>query len=247
MDRMIYVAMTGAREAMRAQSVVAHNIANASTTGFREVRRAVDSAAVGGPGLATRVNPVSLPDAWNPNIGTMLHTGRELDIAIQGQGWIAVQDAAGNEAYTRAGNLRINASGLLETASGELVKGSGGPISIPAYQQLYIGNDGQISIVPQGQTPDAIAVVDRIRLVNPPAQDMVRSDNGLFRMADDSEAAADATVAISSGELEASNVNATAALVEMIELSRAYEMQVRAMHAADENEAATARLMRAGG
>lgn len=247
MDRMIYVAMTGAREAMRAQSVVAHNIANANTTGFREVRRAVDSAAVGGPGLATRVNPVSLPDAWNPDIGTMLHTGRELDIAIQGQGWIAVQDGAGNEAYTRAGNLRINAAGLLETASGELVKGSGGPISIPAYQQLYIGYDGQISIVPQGQTPDAIAVVDRIRLVNPPVQDMVRSDNGLFRMADGSEAAADASVTIASGELEASNVNATAALVEMIELARAYEMQVRAMHAADENEAATARLMRAGG
>jgi len=247
MDRMIYVAMTGAREAMRAQSVVAHNIANSNTTGFREVRRAVDSAAVGGPGLATRVNPVSLPDAWNPDIGTMLHTGRELDIAIQGHGWIAVQDGAGNEAYTRAGNLRINAAGLLETASGELVKGSGGPISVPAYQQLYIGYDGQISIVPQGQTPDAIAVVDRIRLVNPPVQDMVRSDNGLFRMADGSEAAADASVTIASGELEASNVNATAALVEMIELARAYEMQVRAMHAADENEAATARLMRAGG
>jgi len=247
MDRMIYVAMTGAREAMRAQSLVAHNIANASTTGFREVRRAVDSAPVGGPGLPTRVNPVSLPDAWNPNAGTMLHTGRDLDIAVQGQGWIAVQDAAGNEAYTRAGNLRINASGLLETASGELVKGSGGPISIPPFQQLYIGNDGQISIVPQGQSPNALAIVDRIRLVNPPPQEMVRADNGLFRMADGSEAPADATVSIASGELEASNVNSTAALVEMIELSRAYEMQVRAMHSADENAAASARLMRAGG
>ncbi|MBW7930764.1 MAG: flagellar hook-basal body complex protein, partial [Gammaproteobacteria bacterium] len=169
MDRLLYVAMTGAREAMRAQSVVANNIANASTTGFREVRRAVDSAPVAGPGLPTRVNPVSLPDAWNPESGTLLHTGRELDIAIQGEGWIAVQDAGGNEAYTRAGNLRINASGLLETASGDLVKGAGGPISIPPFQQLYIGNDGQISVVPQGQSPEALAIVDRIKLVNPPA------------------------------------------------------------------------------
>ena len=247
MDRMIYVAMTGAREAMRAQSVVAHNIANASTTGFREVRRAVDSAPVAGPGYGTRVNPVSLPDSWNPTTGTMLHTGRDLDIAIQGQGWIAVQDANGNEAYTRAGNLRVNTAGLLETASGELVKGSGGPISIPAFQQMFIGNDGQVSIVPQGQSPDALAVVDRIKLVNPPAKELVPSDNGLFRMADDSEAPADANVTIASGELEASNVNTASALVEMIELSRAYEMQVRAMHSADENDAATARLMRSGG
>ena len=247
MDRLLYVAMTGAREAMRAQSVVANNIANASTTGFREVRRAVDSAPVAGPGLPTRVNPVSLPDAWNPESGTLLHTGRELDIAIQGDGWIAVQDAGGNEAYTRAGNLRIIASGLLETASGDLVKGAGGPISIPPFQQLYIGNDGQISVVPQGQSPEALAIVDRIKLVNPPAADMMRAENGLFRMGDGGEAAADAGVHIANGTLETSNVNATAALVEMIEIARAYEMQVRAMHAADENAQASASLMRSGG
>ena len=247
MDRMIYVAMTGAREAMRAQSVVAHNIANASTTGFREVRHAVDSETVPGPGLDTRVNPVSLPDSWNATSGTMMQTGRDLDIAVQGAGWIAVQDADGNEAYTRAGNLRINTAGLLETASGQLVRGNGGPISIPPFQQIYVGNDGQISIVPQGQTPDTLAVVDRIKLVNPPAGELTRSGNGLFRMKDGSEAVADATVTMASGELESSNVNAAAALVEMIELSRSYEMQVRAMHSVDENEAAAARLMRPGG
>lgn len=247
MDRLLYVAMTGAREAMRAQSVVAHNIANASTTGFREVRRVVDSAPVAGPGLPTRVNPVSLPDAWNPDAGTMLHTGRELDIAVQGEGWIAVQDARGNEAYTRAGNLRINASGLLETASGELVKGSGGPISIPPFEQIFIGDDGQVSVVPQGQSPDALAIVDRIKLANPPAAGMVPAGNGLFRLGDGGEAPPDAAVRVASGTLEASNVNATAALVEMIELARAYEMQVRAMHAADENAQASARLMRSDG
>lgn len=247
MDRMIYVAMTGAREAMRAQSLVAHNIANATTTGFREVRHHVESQPIDGPGFATRVNPLTLPDTWKSTTGTMIATGRQLDIAVQGDGWIAVQDADGNEAYTRSGNLRINASGLLETASGELVRGSGGPISIPAFNEMYIGNDGQISVVPQGQTPDSLAVVERIKLVNPAQAQLVPSGNALFRMADGSQALADASVSIASGQLESSNVNATAALVEMIELARAYEMQVRAMHSADENAAAASRLMRAGG
>jgi len=247
MDRMIYVAMTGAREAMRAQSAIAHNIANASTTGFREVRRSVDNAPVPGDGFGTRVNPVSLPDGWNPTAGAAVPTGRELDIAVQGEGWIAVQAADGSEAYTRAGSLRINAAGLLETSGGQLVKGGGGPVAIPPYQQIYVGKDGQISIVPQGQSAESLAVVDRIRLVNPPREALVAGANGLYRMADGSEAPPDAAVEIASGQLEASNVNAAAALVEMIELSRAYEMQVRLMHTADENDAAAARLIRAGG
>jgi flagellar basal-body rod protein FlgF len=238
--------MNGAREAMRGQSVVAHNIANASTTGFREVRRSLDSQAVPGGGFDTRVNPVSRADGWNTSTGPAVPTGRDLDVAVQGQGWIAVQAKDGSETYTRAGNLRINTSGLLETASGDLVKGSGGPISIPPFEQIYIGDDGQISVVPQGQTPEGIAVVDRIKLVNPPPQSLVAAGH-VFRTADGSDVAADATVRIASGQLESSNVNATAALVEMIEQSRAYEMQVRLMHTADENDAAAARLIRANG
>lgn len=247
MDRMIYVAMTGAREAMRAQTSVAHNIANASTTGFRELRHAVDSASIPGPGLDTRVNPVALPDTWDTSSGQMMDTGRELDIAVQGEGWIAVQDTNGQEAYTRAGNLRINTAGLLETATGHLVRGSGGPISIPPFEEIYLGNDGDISIVAQGQGPESLAVVDRIKLVKPPANDLTQAANGLFRLKSGGDAEADSSVQIASGHLESSNVNAAAALVEMIELSRSYEMQVRAMHTADENDAAASRLMRSGG
>ena len=247
MDRMIYVAMTGAREAMRSQTLVAHNVANASTTGFREVRHSVASAPVPGPGFGTRVNPVSIGDTWDATSGTMVQTGRDLDIAVQGAGWIAVQDANGAEAYTRAGNLRINAAGLLETASGELVRGNGGPISIPPFNELYVGDDGQISIVPQGQSPESLATVDRIKLVNPPPEQLMQTGNGLFRKTDGGAAVADANVRIASGQLESSNVNAAAALVEMIELARTYDMQVRAMHTADENSAAAARLMRSGG
>jgi flagellar basal-body rod protein FlgF len=247
MDRMIYVAMNGARAAMRAQTIVAHNIANASTTGFRELRHATESTSVPGTGLDTRVNPVDLPDSFDQTAGTMVQTGRDLDIAVQGSGWIAVQGPDGAEAYTRDGNLRINAAGLLETATGHLVRGNGGPISIPAFSQLFIGGDGQISIVPQGQTPEGLAVVDRIKLVDPPARELARGGDGLFRMADGSTAPPDATIRIASGQLESSNVNAAAALVEMIEVSRSYEMQVRAMRTADENDAAAARLIRGGG
>lgn len=247
MDRMIYVALTGAREALRAQTVVSHNLANVGTTGFRALRHSVEAEAVPGAGFASRVNPVGQPEAWDASSGVMTATGRDLDIAIQGQGWIAVQDANGNEAYTRAGNLRINTSGLLETATGELVLGNGGPISLPEYQELFIGADGQISLVPKGQSPDSLAQADRIKLVNPPAADLVQRGDGLFRMKDGSGAAADASVRIASGQLESSNVNPAQALVEMIEISRAYEMQVRAMHNAEENDAAAARLMRNGG
>jgi flagellar basal-body rod protein FlgF len=179
-------------------------------------------------------------------VGASIRTGRDLDIAVSGAGWIAVQAADGTEAYTRAGSLRVNTAGLLETASGHLVKGSAGPVAVPPFEQLYVGGDGQISIVPQGQTAEALAVVDRIKLVNPPRGDLVPAGAGLFRMADGSEAPADGAVEIASGQLESSNVNAAAALVEMIELSRAYEMQVRLMHMADENDSAAARLMRTG-
>lgn len=247
MDRLIYVAMTGAREAMRAQAIVSHNLANLDTTGFRALRHSVQATPVPGAGFASRINPVGQPETWDSTTGVMTPTGRELDVAVQGDGWIAVQDAKGGEAYTRAGNLRINTSGMLETANGELVIGNGGPISVPEYQKLFIGADGQISIVPKGQSPDSVVQSDRIKLVNPPAPDLFRGDDGLFRMKDGSSAAPDATVRLASGQLESSNVNPAQALVDMIELSRAYEMHVRAMHNAEENDAAASRLMRNGG
>jgi len=244
---MIYVAMTGAREAMRAQSVVSHNVANIGTTGFRAVQHAMRSQPIPGPGHASRVNAVAAPDTWNYAGGTMMHTGRDLDVAIQGEGWIAVQDAGGNEAYTRAGNLRVTPTGMLETANGHLVLGNGGPVSLPPYQKLSIGGDGQISIVPQGQKPNTLAEVDRLKLVNPPRDELVQSGDGLFRLSNGDPAVADPLVQIASGQLEASNVNPAQALVEMIEISRQYEMQIRAMNNANENDQAATRLMRLGG
>ena len=247
MDKLIYVAMSGAREAMQAQATTSHNLANISTTGFRALRNILASAPIPGEGLPTRVNTVREPELWNTSQGATEPTGRDLDVAVQGQGWLVVQDDTGNQALTRSGDLRVNTNGILETSAGQPVLGNGGPVSIPPYEKLYIGNDGQISIIPQGQTAETLVQVDRLRLVNPPAQALVRSGSGLFTLRDGTTAEVDPTVRVASGQLEASNVNPAEALAEMIEMSRHYEMQVRAMKTADALDAASARLIRMNG
>ncbi len=247
MDRLIYVAMTGARENLRAQASVTHNIANLSTTGYKAVQRSLQSAPIEGPGFATRINALGKGETFDARPGTLIQTGRGLDIAVRGEGWLAVQGPDGNEAYTRAGEMRVNPQGMLETAAGLMVLGNGGPVSLPPYDKLEIAGDGQISVVPKGQNASTIAQVDRLKLVNPDPAQMVQVGPGIYRLNDESQASADPSVTIASGALEASNVNAAQALVEMIELARSYEMQVKAMSTAEETDQSAARLMRLGG
>jgi len=246
MDRMLYVAMTGAKETLQAQAVNNHNLANASTTGFRAELSAFQSRAVDGSGYASRVYATNASTGWNNQSGALLSTGRDLDIAINGDGWIAVQAPDGKEAYTRAGDLQIDSNGNLTTGTGHPVIGDGGPINVPPYTSIFFARDGSISIVAQGQTPDTTATVERIKLVKPADTDVVRGEDGLFRMKDGSDAPSDATVAIGSGTLESSNVNTADAMVTMIELARHFEMQVKAIRTAEENGAAAAQIMRVG-
>jgi flagellar basal-body rod protein FlgF len=247
MDHMIYVAMTGARESLRSQTGASHNVANVSTVGFRAIQERLGSAPVAGQGLATRVNSVSVPAGINSRNGETQQTGRNLDLAIQGKGWLAVQDDAGKELYTRAGNLRINASGVLETAAGYTVVGSGGPVTIPPNEQLYIGDEGQISVVGLGQPAQALAEVGRLKLVSLDETRLAPRGDGVYGLPDGEVATADPTVRVASGQLESSNVNVTEALVQMIELGRHYEMQVRAMSAAEAADTAAAKLLRING
>jgi len=246
MDRMLYVAMTGAKETLRAQAVNNHNIANASTTGFRADLAAFQSRAVDGSGYASRVYATNTSVGWDNQSGALLSTGRDLDIAINGPGWIAVQGPDGKEAYTRAGDLQVGPNGELTTGTGRPVLGDGGPINVPPYTSIFFARDGSISIVAQGQTPDTISTVERIKLVNPADELLTRGDDGLFRMKDGSDAVADPNVAIGSGTIESSNVNTADAMVTMIELARQFEMQVKAIRAAEENGAAAAQVMRLG-
>ncbi|MGD9843169.1 MAG: flagellar basal-body rod protein FlgF [Steroidobacteraceae bacterium] len=243
MDRSLYVAMSGAKETQQAQAVNNHNLANASTHGFKADLAAFQSRAVQGPGFSSRVYATAEATGWDSSSGTLNATGQELDIAIQGNGWFAVQARDGTEAYTRAGDLHVDSGGLLVTASGLPVMGDGGPITVPAYSAINVGRDGTVSIVPAGQQASTMAAVGRIKLVNPPDAELQRGDDGLFRSRDGVAPVSDASVTLASGALESSNVNIADAMVQMIELSRRFELQVKAMRTAEEDAAAAAKLL----
>jgi len=247
MDRMLYLAMSTAKQTMEAQAVNTNNLANASTTGFKADLEQFRSMPVYGDGMPSRVYAMTERPGIDLRSGPVNATGRDLDTAILGNGWIAVQARDGSEAYTRAGDLRIDGSGMLTTGAGHPVLGSSGaPITIPPAETLQIGSDGTISIRPVGQAASTLAEVDRIKLVNPDPATLSKSEDGLIRLSDGGTAPADAGVVLVSGSLEGSNVSGVEAMVRMIELQRQYEMQVKMMNAAKENEGATDQLLKMG-
>jgi len=243
MDRALYVAMTGAKQIMQAQAVNKHNLANVSTTGFRQDLHEFLSLPIYGVGYPTRVNAVAADAGTDWSSGTVSDTGRELDIAVDGKGFIAVQGADGKEAYTRAGDLQITATGLLQTASGFPVMSDGNPVTLPPSTQVSIGGDGTITVVPLGLSPAAASQVDRIKLVSPPEKDLVKGADGLFRLKSGAKAPASPDVRVTSGALESSNVNMAASLINMIELQRLYEMQIKGISTVDQNSQSAERLM----
>ena len=245
MDRMIYVAMSGARQVMHKQATNNHNLANLNTTGFKAEINAFQAMPVYGPGQPSRVYGENFRAGADQRPGTIIQTGNALDIAVDGEGFIAVQDIDGNEAYTRAGEMKVNAQGVLESAGGYPVLGNGGPITLSPYEELLIGTDGTLSIRPLGQGAGELAVLDRIKLVKPDPTTLTRNERGLFT-SEAGEEPADADVSVASGSLETSNVSSVDALVNMIELSRQFETQVKLMKTAEDNDEAAARLLRAG-
>jgi flagellar basal-body rod protein FlgF len=243
MDRMAYVAMTGASESLRAQAANNHNLANASTVGFRADLTAFQAQAVQGAGYASRVYATTGKLGYDASGGELQQTGRDLDVAINGQGWIAVQGPDGKEAYTRAGDLRVDVNGQLTNAAGHPVMADGALLSVPPASATMIARDGTVSIVPLGQTPNTVAAVGRIKLVNPPADALERGTDGLFRMKNGTDAPAEASVQLVTGVLEGSNVNIAESMTNMIELARRYDLQVKALRAAEDNGAASAKLL----
>lgn len=243
MDRMLYVAMTGAKQVLQAQGVTAHNLANISTTGFRADMSSFNAVPIQGSGFPTRVNVVAQGTGFDLVQGQITDTGRPLDIALKGDGWIAVQAKDGTEAYTRAGDLHVNVDGLLETGAGHLVLGDGGPVSVVGASDINIAPDGTVSAVPQGLGPTAVTLAGRIKLVNPPAGQLVKGNDGLIRLRNGGNAPADATVQLQPGSLEGSNVNAAASLVDMIEYARQFEMASRLLRTAEQNAQASQQLL----
>ncbi len=244
MDRMLFIAMSGAKETMRAQSINTNNLANASTTGFKADFHSTLSKQVEGAVYPSRVYATTANAGADFTPGSIVSTGRELDMAVNGKGWFAVQTADGGEAYTRAGDLRIDSAGRITNGAGHLMLGNGGPISVPAYSKLDIGSDGTISIQPLGQSASTLAIVDRIKLVNPAESSLEKGEDGLMRLKGGGRAEEDGSLSVVSGSLESSNVNAVGSMVKMIELARQYETYIKLMSNAEENDRASAEMMK---
>ncbi|MDH4047925.1 MAG: flagellar basal-body rod protein FlgF [Gammaproteobacteria bacterium] len=246
MDEMIYLAMTGAKQTEYAQAINSNNLANISTTGFRADLHAFSSLPIEGPGVDSRVNAIVESYGTDFSQAAVANTGRDLDIAIQGRGFIAVQAPDGSEAYTRAGDLRIGSGGLLSTGAGHLVMGEGGPLAVPPHSSLLVGADGTVSIQALGQGPETLSIVDRIKLVDPDTSQLSKGRDGLLRLPEGETAGPSANVRVTAGSLEQSNVNIARTLVNMIELSRQYEMQINVIKTSKEDADAAAQMMRVG-
>lgn len=247
MDRLIYTAMTGASQTLSRQAAVAHNLANVSSTGYRAEENRLMAVPVVSQavqkGLPTRAFAIHASTGSDFSSGPMMSTGRATDIAIQGPGWFAVQLPDGSEAYTRNGSFEISENGVLQTHNGLPVQGDGGPITIPPEVQISVGRDGTLSAIPETGARNAVNTIGRLKLVNPNAADLVRGDDGYFRLRDGGGAALDESVKVVSGNLEGSNVNAAEQMVTMISLARQFEMQMKAISSAEANDRAATQVM----
>lgn len=237
MDRLIYIAMTGAKQEFERQATVANNAANTSTVGFRRQLDAFRAVPVtGGDGQPTRAFVVtSTPNAdFTP--GPVTQTGRPLDVAVQGDGWLTVQTLDGNEAYTRAGNIQVDPNGQLTLENGLPVMGDAGTLAVPPGSSVTIASDGSISALGPGDPANAVAVMGQLKLVNPPPAELVRGDDGLFRLRGGSPAQADPNVVLLPGALEGSNASPVSSMVAMLDSARRFEMQMKMLHTADAND-----------
>lgn len=239
MDRMIYLSMSGAKATMQRQDVLAHNLANASTPGFRAELQAFRSVPVQGSGASTRAYAIESTPGYDDTPGAVSATGRNLDVAVQGKSWLAVQALDGTEAYTRGGSLDVSPEGTLTTRNGLSVLGDGGPIQVPANSEISIAGDGTVSARTGNQPPQPVG---RLKLVTPEAP-MTRGEDGLFRGADGSDLPADTTARLQDGALEGSNVSPVETMVAMISAARQFEAQMKLMQTAKDNESAAAQLL----
>ena len=246
MDRLIYTAMTGASATMGQEAAVAHNMANATSTGFKTELHKLRAVQVQNAQMPTRAFVVDASVSDDFSTGPLQHTNRPLDMAVQGKGWFAVQMPDGTEGYTRNGNFEINANGILQTRTGLPVIGSGGPVTLPPDVEVAVGTDGTISTVPRTGARNSTSTVDQLKLVNPPEAELVRGGDGYFRLAGGNPAPADPAVRVASGYLEGSNVNVVEQMVSMISLARQYEMQTKMLSTAQEMDRAASQLVAKG-
>ncbi len=247
MDKLVYTAATGLKARMAAQAAIANNMANASTTGFRADRVVFDQIQVRGGGATLMARSPAAEEVTDADRspGAIQTTGRGRDGSMHGNDtWLAVQSPEGGEGYTRRGDLEVSPTGVLQTGDGYIVQGQSGPISLPPYDQLTIGGDGTVSIVPQGGDPRNPSVIDKLKLVSAKGTDTVKGLDNLLKVRGGGVLPDDADATVTSGALEGSNVNMTQALVDMLENQRAYEVEANMMKEAKTMDESSTSVMR---
>jgi flagellar basal-body rod protein FlgF len=244
MDRLAYTALSGLRAAMSRQNVTASNLANASTPGFRAEMSAARTAwLTGADSHHTRAMADQEVLSADMASGPVNSTGRDLDVAIGGDGLLAVQADNGDEAYTRRGDLVVSDTGLVTTGDGRPVMGEGGPLTLPPFDKVIIAGDGQVSIIPAGGDATQPQLVDRLKVVSPTGSQIAKGLDGLFRVIGGGTLPSDPEASVTAGALEGSNVNSSQALVDMIDASRAWETQVKLVTSVRDLDTDATRLM----
>ncbi|MFJ7883220.1 flagellar basal body rod protein FlgF [Pseudomonas sp. NPDC096917] len=243
MDKYLYVAMTGASQNALAQKAHANNLANISTNGFQRDLEQARSMPVFGDSFPARAFALTERPATDFTPGALVQTGRDLDVAVSGDGWLAVQAPDGSEAYVRTASMNVDALGILRAGNGMPIMGNAGPIAVPPQQQIEVGEDGTISVRAMGEGPRVMAEVDRIKLVQPDLKNMTKGQDGLIHTANGQPAQADANVRVTSGFLEASNVNAVEEMTSVLALSKQFELHIKMMNTAKEDDQAMTRVL----
>lgn len=244
MDNVLYLSMSAARELMQAQTVHSNNLANASTGGFKADFAQARAMQVYGEGYPGRVYAATESPATDFSPGSLDQTGRNLDIAIDGDGWLAVMRTDGTEAFTRYGSLQVDPGGVLRTAKGDVVMGDGGPIALPPFETVLIGGDGTVTVQPVGQEPNNLVQIERLKLVAPERGALVKGADGLFERKDGLPEPPAADVRVVSGMVENSNVNVVNEMTEILAIARKFEMQLKMMQTAEQNDEAASELLK---
>jgi flagellar basal-body rod protein FlgF len=242
MDRLIYTAMSGANAAANRQAVLAGNLANASTNGFRAQLATYRAVPVRGDGATTRVLAEETSAGHLNTPGPAVRTDRNLDAMAVGNAWFGVQSLKGTEGYTRNGHFEVSAEGTLTTGTGlPVLSSDGSPITIPPGANVSIGQDGTISAKVGNQPANIVA---KLKLVTPTGEDpLKRGDDGLFTTISGAALDTDATAQLQPGTLEGSNVNPIETMVGMIQAARQFESQMRLLQSAENNEKSADKLL----
>lgn len=244
MDRLIYTAASGMTAAMMRQRIVASNLANAQTIGFRAETLQSTPMTLDGPQLEVRSMNQTQVHGAQMKPGAVIQTGRSLDVVMNGDAMLAVQTSDGGEGYTRRGDLTVSPTGLLQNGDGLPVLGQNGPITLPAGAKVSITSDGGV-LVANADSPDEPPVqVDKLKLTSWRGSQMDKDLTGIFRVANNGVLPTDESASVTSGALEQSNVQSTEVLVEMVEAQRSFDMRTKLIATARELDEGGASLMR---